>query len=167
MLHIKQLYTYFFFQIIFQGIFSAWKKKMPELFEIVTGRHIVVALAIHSWVWILNFSPCQWNKFYLLNPLPIHWYIPVFYGCSVGPWTSCDAGETVSVVARSNYREIIITGDNTGRMKVFKYPSSTNMVTYDLLAFILYPLSNLFSWILGVESLCYPFLLIIFLKQMI
>lgn len=45
----------------------------------------------------------------------------------MGPWTSCDAGETVSVVARSNYREIIITGDNTGRMKVFKYPSSTNM----------------------------------------
>ncbi|XP_061198124.1 echinoderm microtubule-associated protein-like 1 isoform X2 [Saccostrea echinata] len=45
----------------------------------------------------------------------------------MGPWTSCDPGETVSVVARSNYREVIVTGDNTGRIKVFKYPSSTNM----------------------------------------
>ncbi|XP_056009046.1 echinoderm microtubule-associated protein-like 1 isoform X4 [Ostrea edulis] len=45
----------------------------------------------------------------------------------MGPWTSCDQGESISVVARSNYREIIVTGDNTGRIKVFKYPSSTNM----------------------------------------
>ncbi|XP_078336685.1 echinoderm microtubule-associated protein-like CG42247 isoform X3 [Crassostrea virginica] len=45
----------------------------------------------------------------------------------MGPWTSCDAGENVSVVARSNYREILVTGDNTGRIKVFKYPASTTM----------------------------------------
>lgn len=43
-----------FLKIIFQGIFSAWKEKMPELFEIVTGIRIVVALAIHLWVCILS-----------------------------------------------------------------------------------------------------------------
>jgi hypothetical protein len=48
---------------------------------------------------------------------------------ALGPWTSCDHGESISVVARSNYREILATGDNTGRIKVFKYPSSTTMVT--------------------------------------
>lgn len=67
----------------------------------------------------------------------------------------------MSVVARSNYREIIITGDNTGRMEVFKYPSSTNMVTYDFRVFNLYTF-----WILGVKSACVLLLLIIFCQKL-
>lgn len=135
-----------FLKTILQGIYSAWKEKMPGPFETVIGRRIAVALAIHWWVWILRFFSLSVKQILsgksssntFSPPPPIHCYWSVFYGCSVGPWTSCDAGETVSVVARSNYREIIITGDNTGRMKVFKYPSSTNMVTYDFRVFNLY-----------------------------
>lgn len=44
--HIKQLYIKLF-KNHFQGIYSAWKEKMPGPFEIVTGRRIAVALAIH------------------------------------------------------------------------------------------------------------------------
>lgn len=39
-----------FLKTILQGIYSAWKEKMPEPFETVTGRRIAVALAIHLWV---------------------------------------------------------------------------------------------------------------------
>lgn len=74
----------------------------------------------------------------------------------------------MSVVARSNYREIIITGDNTGRMKVFKYPSSTNMVTYDFRVFNLYTfkISPFGFWAYIVKSACVLLLLIIFCQKL-
>lgn len=146
--HIKQLYIKLF-KIIFSGNIQRMEREDArtlrdcnwQTYSCCAG-HPLMGMNIKI------FPLCQWNRFSLVNPPPIHCYWSVFYGFSLGPWTSCDAGETVSVVARSNYREIIITGDNTGRMKVFKYPSSTNMVTWFSNIQFMHFL-NLFFWTLS------------------
>ncbi|KAK3104607.1 hypothetical protein FSP39_006037, partial [Pinctada imbricata] len=45
----------------------------------------------------------------------------------MGPWTACEENETLAVVSRSHTRDIMAVGDNKGRIKLFKYPSSKHM----------------------------------------
>lgn len=64
----------------------------------------------------------------MVNFFLIYFFLFLFYGCFVGFWIFCDVGEIVFVVVCFNYCEIIIMGDNMGRMKVFKYFFFINMV---------------------------------------
>ncbi|KAL4221535.1 Echinoderm microtubule-associated protein-like 1 [Mactra antiquata] len=42
----------------------------------------------------------------------------------LGPWTNMEKNETVKVVNRSNYRDLLVTGDSRGRVRLYKYPCS-------------------------------------------
>lgn len=47
----------------------------------------------------------------------------VAYGL-IGPWSNLEKGERLKVVNRSNYRDLMVTGDTKGRLRLYKYPCS-------------------------------------------
>ncbi|KAL5014035.1 hypothetical protein ScPMuIL_008305 [Solemya velum] len=48
----------------------------------------------------------------------------------IGPWSNLKKGEQLNVIDRSHYRDFIVTGDNRGRIRLYKYPSSTSKSEY-------------------------------------
>ncbi|XP_046579491.1 echinoderm microtubule-associated protein-like CG42247 [Haliotis rubra] len=50
----------------------------------------------------------------------------------LGPWQHLDAGETIKAVDRSNgrQRDLLVTGDSMGRLRLYKYPCSTSESEY-------------------------------------
>ncbi|XP_041377206.1 echinoderm microtubule-associated protein-like 2 isoform X2 [Gigantopelta aegis] len=58
----------------------------------------------------------------------VDWYTQT---CTVGyplagAWQSLKGGEVINVATRSNYRDFIATGDNKGRLRLYKFPCSAN-----------------------------------------
>lgn len=48
----------------------------------------------------------------------------------IGPWSNLEKGELLKVVNRSHYRDLLITGDSKGRIRLFKYPCSKEKAEY-------------------------------------
>ncbi|KAK6175613.1 hypothetical protein SNE40_014034 [Patella caerulea] len=42
----------------------------------------------------------------------------------IGPWSNVEGNEVINVAARSDSREFLVCGDNRGRVRLYKYPSS-------------------------------------------
>ncbi|XP_050411565.1 echinoderm microtubule-associated protein-like CG42247 isoform X2 [Patella vulgata] len=42
----------------------------------------------------------------------------------IGPWSNLEGNEVINVAARSDSREYLVCGDNRGRIRLYKYPSS-------------------------------------------
>ncbi|KAL3861137.1 hypothetical protein ACJMK2_007206 [Sinanodonta woodiana] len=42
----------------------------------------------------------------------------------LGTWTVLEKGEQVNTVSRSNFRDLVLTGDDLGRIRLYKYPAS-------------------------------------------
>lgn len=51
----------------------------------------------------------------------------------LGPWSNLEKGELMKVVNRSNYRDLMITGDTKGRLRLYKYPCSKEKVNIPIL----------------------------------
>jgi len=46
----------------------------------------------------------------------------------LGPWTNLERGEIIEAVDRSHYRDLLISGDSVGRIRLYKYPASKDQV---------------------------------------
>ncbi|XP_035829085.1 echinoderm microtubule-associated protein-like CG42247 [Aplysia californica] len=42
----------------------------------------------------------------------------------IGPWQNLDRGDVINVVSRSQYRDLMVAGDNRGRLRLYKWPCS-------------------------------------------
>lgn len=60
---------------------------------------------------------------------------------SAGPWENMNKGDVMNVVARSNYRDMVITGDSCGHLRLYKYPSTTIKVEGQSLILLTYHLT--------------------------
>ncbi|XP_059144801.1 echinoderm microtubule-associated protein-like 2 [Physella acuta] len=48
----------------------------------------------------------------------------------IGPWQNLDRGDVINVVARSQYRDLMVVGDSKGRIRLYKWPSSVPKASF-------------------------------------
>ncbi|KAK3594968.1 hypothetical protein CHS0354_019890 [Potamilus streckersoni] len=66
----------------------------------------------------------QIKQAYVLRDMDWHTHNNTIAYNILGTWTVLENGGQVNTVSRSNFRDLVLTGDDLGRIRLFKYPAS-------------------------------------------